>query len=102
MAYAYRLLREQPIASSSFVEVTTPCPRLLSCRGSIGPTTRHRAVAPSRFPSPPPVLVVAATVALSSLSLSSSSLFAALSRRIAGAAPPLRRPGGPRRCSSSS
>ncbi|KAK9100253.1 hypothetical protein Scep_023683 [Stephania cephalantha] len=60
MAYASRLIREQFIASSSFVEVATPCPLLLSRRGSIGPATRHRAVAPLRSPR-------AAAAAVSSL-----------------------------------
>ncbi|KAK9147713.1 hypothetical protein Scep_006470 [Stephania cephalantha] len=42
MAYASRLLREQPVASSSFVEVNTPCHLLLSRRGSICAAMRHR------------------------------------------------------------
>ncbi|KAK9105390.1 hypothetical protein Scep_022234 [Stephania cephalantha] len=44
MAYASRLLREQPIMSSSFVEVTTPCPLLLCLIGD--QFVRLRATAP--------------------------------------------------------
>ncbi|KAK9088939.1 hypothetical protein Scep_028021 [Stephania cephalantha] len=84
--YAFRLLREQSIASSSFVEVTPHCPLLLCLVGDR--SVRQRATAPLLH-------AVHRVVAITAAAADPPLL-------LAGVTAPRRRPGGPLRCSSSS
>ncbi|KAK9094985.1 hypothetical protein Scep_026454 [Stephania cephalantha] len=106
MIYAFRLLREQSIASSSFVEVTPHCPLLLCLVGDR--SVRRRATAPSccRCCSSSASSLTSFAGVASSHHVIKAPLLLVIHRSFSSASSPagssLPLPGGPCRRSSSS
>ncbi|KAK9111640.1 hypothetical protein Scep_019159 [Stephania cephalantha] len=92
----------ESIASSSFVEVTTPCPLLLCLVGDQSVWQRATTPLLHAVPRSPPPLTLAGAVFPGQAYVASASPAAIICA--AGppellSVPPSRRPGGPRRCS---